>query len=109
LDRTSAINLHDAQLHQDVSKRAAGVGHDAAPRKIICPCIGTGKAEAAFRAQSKAEEVNGKAYKPIEAARGNIGIFIDQIYNGRRLHSAIHTNRPLSSKPNSASTADISA
>ena len=27
----------------------------------------------------KAEEVNGKAYKPIEEARGNIGIFIDQI------------------------------
>jgi hypothetical protein len=26
----------------------------------------------------KAEEVNGKAYKPIEEARGNIGIFIDQ-------------------------------
>jgi hypothetical protein len=25
----------------------------------------------------KAEEVNGKAYKPIEEARGNIGIFID--------------------------------
>ena len=37
----------------------------------------------------KAEEVNGKAYKPIEEARGNIGIFIDQIYNRRRLHSAI--------------------
>ena len=49
----------------------------------------------------KAEEVNGKASKPIEEARGNIGIFIDRIYNRRRLHSAI--------KPNSASTADISA
>ncbi len=43
----------------------------------------------------KAEEVNGKAYKPIEQARGNIGIFIDQIYNRRRLHSAIRYQPPV--------------
>ena len=43
----------------------------------------------------KAEEVNGKAYKPIEEARGNIGIFIDQIYNRRRLHSAIRYQPPV--------------
>ena len=43
----------------------------------------------------EAEEVNGKAYKPIDEARGNIGIFMDQIYNWRRLHSAIRYQPPV--------------
>lgn len=42
----------------------------------------------------KAEEVNGKKYLDIEDARGRVGAFIDDVYNARRIHSAIGCMAP---------------
>jgi putative transposase len=51
------------------------------------------KAES-FMKTLKAEEINGRDYQCIDDARRNIGIFIDNIYNRRRLHSAIGYQPP---------------
>ena len=51
------------------------------------------KAES-FMKTLKAEEVNGKAYVSLDDARRDIGRFIDTIYNGQRLHSALGYKPP---------------
>ena len=38
----------------------------------------------------KKEEVDGRNYRDQEEARASIGQFIDDIYNGQRLHSALN-------------------
>ena len=52
------------------------------------------KAES-FMKTLKAEEVNGKAYRSIEEARRDIGVFIETVYNVERLHSALGYKPPL--------------
>ena len=52
------------------------------------------KAES-FMKTLKVEEINGKDYQCIDEARRNIGNFIEQIYNGQRLHSAIGYQSPV--------------
>ena len=52
------------------------------------------KAES-FMKTLKAEEVNGKAYANLEDARGNIGAFIEHVYNADRLHSALGYKSPV--------------
>ena len=52
------------------------------------------KAES-FMKTLKAEEVNGKAFKDIDQARGDIAHFIDTVYNTERLHSALGYRPPL--------------
>ena len=52
------------------------------------------KAES-FMKTLKVEEINGKDYQCINEARRNIGNFIEQIYNGQRLHSAIGYQSPV--------------
>ena len=37
----------------------------------------------------KYEEVSRQAYRDLAEARSNIGQFIERIYNGKRLHSAL--------------------
>ena len=52
------------------------------------------KAES-FMKTLKAEEVNAKAYQTIDEARRDIGAFIEEVYNGRRLHSALGYKPPI--------------
>ena len=52
------------------------------------------KAES-FMKTLKAEEVDGRAYRDIEHARSSIGRFIEEVYNGRRLHSALAYRPPV--------------
>ena len=42
----------------------------------------------------KTEEVYLRRYRTLEEARGSIGAFIDEIYNERRLHSALGYRPP---------------
>ena len=42
-----------------------------------------------FMKTLKAEEVDGRAYRDLDHARGEIGQFIETIYNRQRLHSAL--------------------
>jgi len=58
------------------------------------------KAES-FMKTLKTEEIDGRSFKDIEAARRSITVFIDTIYNAERLHSAPATARHLNSKPTS--------
>jgi putative transposase len=46
------------------------------------------KAES-FMKTLKQEEVDGRAYRDADKARGSIGSFIEQVYNRQRLHSAL--------------------
>ena len=46
------------------------------------------KAES-FMKTLKQEEVDGRAYCDVDDARRSIGAFIDEVYNGQRLHSAL--------------------
>ncbi len=43
----------------------------------------------------KTEEVNGKAYKDLEDARQQVGVFIETIYNTKCLHSALGYQPPV--------------
>jgi transposase InsO family protein len=42
----------------------------------------------------KTEEVNGKDYKNLEDARNRVGEFIENVYNAKRLHSALGYKPP---------------
>ena len=52
------------------------------------------KAES-FMKTLKAEEVNGKTYANLENARRNISVFIGDVYNADRLHSALGYKSPI--------------
>jgi transposase InsO family protein len=52
------------------------------------------KAESFFKTL-KAEEVYLSTYRDIRHARRDIGRFIEQVYNGQRLHSALDYNPPI--------------
>jgi transposase InsO family protein len=51
------------------------------------------KAES-FMKTLKTEEVNGKPYKDLDDARAHIGEFLDNVYNAKRLHSALGYKPP---------------
>lgn len=48
-----------------------------------------------FMKTLKQEEVDGSAYRDINAARRHIGRFIDTVYNQQRLHSALNYLSPM--------------
>ena len=48
-----------------------------------------------FMRTLKEEEVNAKTYATIEAARADIGAFIENVYNTGRLHSALGYKPPV--------------
>jgi transposase InsO family protein len=47
-----------------------------------------------FMKTLKQEEVNGTDYRDLDQARAEIGTFIEQVYNGQRLHSALAYQTP---------------
>ena len=47
-----------------------------------------------FMKTLKSEEVNLQTYQSMEQARASVGEFIDEIYNQRRLHSALGYRPP---------------
>jgi putative transposase len=52
------------------------------------------KAES-FMKTLKHEEINGTLYRDANHARRNIGLFLEQVYNRRRLHSALDYSSPV--------------
>lgn len=48
-----------------------------------------------FMKTLKSEEVGLRQYRDIEDARQSIGVFLEQVYNGRRLHSALDYRPPV--------------
>jgi transposase InsO family protein len=61
------------------------------------------KAES-FMKTLKAEEVDGRTYANLEEARRDIGTFIEDIYNGDRLHSALGYKSPVEFEQNFSKT-----
>jgi hypothetical protein len=48
--------------------------------------------------------VDGRAYANIDQARGQIGVFLDEIYNRQRLHSALGYLTPIEFEASMQST-----
>jgi hypothetical protein len=47
-----------------------------------------------FMRTLKQEEVNGQSYRDAEDVRSRIGMFLEDVYNGQRLHSALAYQAP---------------
>ena len=77
----------------DYAERLRQIGAHASMSRAGNP-YDNAKAES-FMKTLKAEEVNGKKYQSLDDARSRVGAFIDDIYNARRLHSAIGYKPPI--------------
>jgi transposase InsO family protein len=60
--------------------------------RVACP-YDNAMAES-FIKTLKTEQVEGRAYRDLEHARGDIGAFIEEVYNRQRLHSALAYRSP---------------
>jgi transposase InsO family protein len=74
--------------------------HDIRPSmsRIGCP-YDNAKAES-FMKTLKQEEVDGRTYRDINQARAAIGTFLENVYNRRRLHSALAYQPPAEFEAN---------
>ena len=74
--------------------------HDLRPSmsRIGCP-YDNAKAES-FMKTLKNDEVDGRAYRDIDEARSAIGTFLEDVYNRRRLHSALAYRPPAEFEAN---------
>ena len=61
--------------------------------RVACP-YDNAMAES-FMKTLKTEEVEGQAYRDLDHARGDIGAFIETVYNRQRLHSALDYRSPM--------------
>lgn len=61
--------------------------------RVACP-YDNAMAES-FMKTLKTEEVEGQAYRDLDHARGDIGAFIETVYNRQRLHSALGYRSPM--------------
>jgi len=71
----------------DYAARLAAHGIQPSMSRVGSP-YDNAKAES-FMKTLKQEEVDGRAYRDADEARGSIGTFIDEVYNRQRLHSAL--------------------
>ena len=78
--------------------------HDIQPSmsRIGCP-YDNAKAES-FMKTLKHEEVDGRTYRDIDEARSAIGAFFEDVYNRRRLHSALAYRPPVEFEANLSPT-----
>ena len=74
--------------------------HDVRPSmsRIGCP-YDNAKAES-FMKTLKNDEVDGRSYRDIDKARSAIGTFLEDVYNRRRLHSALAYRPPAEFEAN---------
>jgi putative transposase len=74
--------------------------HDIQPSmsRISCP-YDNAKAES-FMKTLKKEEVDGRTYRDINQAHSAIGTFLEDVYNRRRLHSALAYRPPAEFEAN---------
>jgi transposase InsO family protein len=77
----------------DYIGRLEAAGIQPSMSRVGCP-YDNAMAES-FMKTLKQEEVDGRAYRDLAAARRSIGTFIDQVYNGQRLHSALAYRSPV--------------
>jgi putative transposase len=70
----------------------------ASMSRIGCP-YDNAKAES-FMKTLKQEEVDGRAYRDLDHARSAIGVFLEQVYNAHRLHSALAYQPPIEFEAN---------
>ncbi|MDP1736901.1 MAG: IS3 family transposase [Caulobacter sp.] len=77
----------------DYARALEAVGAIPSMSRGGCP-YDNAKAER-FMRTLKAEEVDGAGYRDLEHARAEIGNFIEQVYNKRRLHSALDYLSPM--------------
>ncbi len=61
--------------------------------RVACP-YDNAMAES-FMKTLKTEEVEGQAYRDLDHAKGDIGAFIETVYNRQRLHSALDYRSPM--------------
>ncbi len=76
----------------DYVLRLREVGIQPSMSRVGCPWDNA-MAES-FMKTLKAEEVDGRAYRDLDEARGAIEGFIEQVYNAQRLHSALSYQAP---------------
>jgi transposase InsO family protein len=76
----------------DYVARLQAAGIQPSMSRIACP-YDNAMAES-FMKTLKQEEVDGRAYRDIDAARIQIARFIDDVYNRQRLHSALAYRPP---------------
>jgi transposase InsO family protein len=76
----------------DYVARLEAAGIQPSMSRVGCP-YDNAMAES-FMKTFKHEEVDGRAYRDIAAARGAIARFIDDVYNRQRLHSALAYRSP---------------
>jgi putative transposase len=76
----------------DYIARLTAVGIEPSMSRAGCP-YDNAMAES-FMKTLKHEEVDGRAYRTLAAARRSIGSFIEEIYNRQRLHSALAYRSP---------------
>jgi transposase InsO family protein len=76
----------------DYATRLAETGIRASMSRVGNP-YDNAKAER-FMRTLKEDEVDGRSYRDAAAARESIGLFIEQVYNRRRLHSALDYASP---------------
>ncbi len=75
---------------------AHGIRSSMSP--VGCP-YDNAKAES-FMKTLKQEEVDGRAYRDLDHARSAIGAFLELVYNGHRLHSALAYQPPIEFEAN---------
>ncbi len=76
----------------DYIARLNAAGIQPSMSRVACP-YDNAMAES-FMKTLKHEEVDGRAYRDIDAARPEIARFIDEVYNRQRLHSALAYRPP---------------
>ena len=77
----------------DYVARLAAAGIQPSMSRVGCP-YDNAMAES-FMKTFKQEEVDGRAYRDIDAARAQIARFLDEVYNRQRLHSALAYQSPV--------------